>query len=294
MNMRKRKGIVTAVLATGMMAAVPAAAQAHQVTGGDAQCTLIGNVPTITASARFESFADNNKPIQGELRVDGTSVETITDFTFSGSTGTWNSAQHSVAPGRHSVSGNFTWQNQDGVSGSFSADVNCPAAETTNPSPSPSPSPAPPAASAPPSSTPPAAGQPAPQPQGDVLGESGQCVPKKLRKYRVTVTPKHALHGLVTFHLHGPGVSHVRWFVDTRRAGVSGKKWEWLRRGGRDYSVYLWAQERWGEHLWGRHTIEARFRVKDSCGRARAARAQRLYFNHDPLPDDPIFAHPGR
>ena len=121
-----------------------------------------------------------------------------------------------------------------------------------------------------------------------------QCVPKKLGKYRITVTPKHALHGLVTFHLRGPGVSHVRWFIDTRRAGASGKKWEWLRRGGRDYSVYLWAQERWGEHLWGRHTIEARFRVKDSCGRARAARVQRLYFNHDPLPDDPIFAHSGQ
>ncbi|MBW8712118.1 MAG: hypothetical protein JF631_14185, partial [Mycobacterium sp.] len=106
------------------------------------------------------------------------------------------------------------------------------------------------------------------------------------------VTPKHALHGLVTFHLHGPHISHVRWFIDTRRAGTSDKKWEWLRRGGRDYSVYLWAQERWGEHLWGRHTIEARFRVKDSCGRARAARAQRLYFKHDPLRHDPIFAHP--
>jgi hypothetical protein len=34
-----------------------------------------------------------------------------------------------------------------------------------------------------------------------------------------------------------------------------------------------------------------RFRVKDSCGNARAARAQKLYFNHDPRPDDPVFAH---
>jgi hypothetical protein len=116
-------------------------------------------------------------------------------------------------------------------------------------------------------------------------------VAKKLPTFRLTVTPKNAMHGLVTFHLRGPGAGQVRWFIDTRRAGLSGKKWEWLRHGGRDYSVYLWAQARWGQHLWGRHTIEARVRVKDSCGKARAVRVQRLYFNHDPLPNDPIFAH---
>ena len=53
----------------------------------------------------------------------------------------------------------------------------------------------------------------------------------------------------------------------------------------------LRAQQRWGVHLWGRHTIEARFKVTDSCGSVRSVRVQRLYFNHDPLPDDPIFAH---
>src|SRR3954470_13182874 len=133
MDMRTRKGITSAVLATAIVAAVPAAAEAHHVAGGSAQCTLIGNVPTITASARFESFADNDKPIRGELQVDGASVETIADFTFSGPSGTWNSAQHRVAAGPHHVSGSFTWPNQDGASGSFSAEVNCPAAETTPP-----------------------------------------------------------------------------------------------------------------------------------------------------------------
>jgi hypothetical protein len=34
--------------------------------------------------------------------------------------------------------------------------------------------------------------------------------------------------------------------------------------------------------------------VKDSCGKARTAHVQKLYFNRDPLPNDPIFAHPGR
>src|SRR4051794_22575965 len=67
MDMRTRNGITSAVLATAVVAAAPAAAQAHHVAGGSAQCTLVGNVPTITATARFESFADDNKPIRGEL-----------------------------------------------------------------------------------------------------------------------------------------------------------------------------------------------------------------------------------
>ena len=39
----------------------------------------------------------------------------------------------------------------------------------------------------------------------------------------------HQLHGLVTFHLRGARTSHVRWYVDTRRAGLSGKRWEFIR-----------------------------------------------------------------
>jgi hypothetical protein len=41
----------------------------------------------------------------------------------------------------------------------------------------------------------------------------------------------------------------------------------------------------------GRHTIEARFHVPDSCGTSRTARVQLPYFNHDARPDDPMFAH---
>jgi hypothetical protein len=119
-------------------------------------------------------------------------------------------------------------------------------------------------------------------------------VPRKLGRYRITVTPKGAKHGLVTFHLKGKGVRkvrNVRWFVDTRRAAKTNRSWEWLRNNGRDYFIYLWAQPRWGIHLWGRHTIEAHFKVTNSCGKVRPVRVQRLYFNHDPLPNDPIFAH---
>ena len=49
------------------------------------------------------------------------------------------------------------------------------------------------------------------------------------------------MHGLVTFHLKGQGVRKVRWFVDTRSAGKSAKKWEWVNNHGRAYHIYLWA-----------------------------------------------------
>ena len=128
-------------------------------------------------------------------------------------------------------------------------------------------------------------------PVGPAASDAPRCVARKLGRYRITVTPKGALHGLVTFHLKGRNVTGVRWCVDTRRAGRSGKSWEWVHARGRAYSVYLWAQPRWGVHLWGRHTVEARFSVKNSCGKVRSVRVERLYFNHDPRPDDPIFAH---
>src|SRR5215207_334649 len=49
--------VVMLVLATAAIAAVaPAVAQAHHVAGGGAQCTLVGNVPRITAWATFEGF----------------------------------------------------------------------------------------------------------------------------------------------------------------------------------------------------------------------------------------------
>jgi hypothetical protein len=187
-------------------------------------------------------------------------------------------------PGSHHISGAFWWPHQDGMNGTFGADVTCPTPEppptpTPTPTPTPIPTPQPPV-------TPPAK-----ESVEDTSVKAPACVPRKLGRHRITVTPKHARHGLVTFHLHGRGVRNVRWYVDTRGAGKSGKSWEWMRHHGRAYSVYLWAQKRWGVHLWGRHTIEARFKVTNSCGKVRAVRAQRLYFNHDPRPDDPIFAH---
>ena len=86
-------------------------------------------------------------------------------------------------------------------------------------------------------------------------------MPKKLGKYRITVTPKGAMHGLVTFHLKGQGASKVRWFVDTRRAGQVGQEvGVAATTTAASTASTCGRRQRWGEHLWGRHTIEARFR----------------------------------
>jgi hypothetical protein len=285
-SIRVVKAVVGAAVVAGL---APAAAQAHHVAGGAAKCELVGNVPTITATASFVNFTSYNKPIDGVLKVDTATVQTISGWTFPGSNGTWNSAPQTVTAGAHHVTGIFTWPNQDGENGRFDADVTCPTPNTPPP-PAPTPTPTPAPIPAPPAPPAPAAAPPA---QGAILGatQTAPCVPKKFGKFRITVTPKGAKHGLVTFHLKGRGATHVRWYVDTQRAAKANKRWEWLSRSGRDYSIYLWAQQRWGKHLWGRHTIEAAFRVENSCGNARAVRVTKLYFNHDPLPNDPIFAH---
>jgi hypothetical protein len=284
-----RNGFPTAVVAVTTAALlVPAAAEAHHVSGGSAECTLVGNVPTINAHASFVGFASYNKPVAGKLDVDGTTVATITNFTFSGSNGTWDSGAVTTTAGSHHVAGQFWWPHQDGMNGKFSADVTCP---TPEPPPTPPTPPTPPPT--PPKPPQPPVTPPVTPPTGAVKGTEVQapCVPRKLGRYRITVTPKGQMHGLVTFHLKGRGVRHVRWFVDTHRAAKTRTSWEWLHNHGRAYSIYLWARQRWGVHLWGRHTVEARFQVKNSCGKVRAVRIQKLYFNHDPRPDDPIFAH---
>src|SRR4051794_26105197 len=99
-----RNGFPTAVVATMAVALLaPAAAEAHHVANGSAVCTLVGSVPTIKAQASFVSFASYNKPVAGELHVDGKTVATISGFTFAGSDGTWQSAAVTSTPGSHHV-----------------------------------------------------------------------------------------------------------------------------------------------------------------------------------------------
>ena len=106
--MPRTSRVVKAAVGAAVVAGIaPAAAQAHHVAGGSAKCELIGNVPTITATASFVNFASYNKPIDGVLKVDGTTVATITGFTFPGSAGTWNSAPVKTTAGDHHISGSF-------------------------------------------------------------------------------------------------------------------------------------------------------------------------------------------
>ena len=96
-----RNGFPTAVIAISMAAlTVPAVADAHHVDSGSAVCSLVGDVPTIKAQASFVGFASYNKPIAGKMEVDGTTVATISGFTFSGSSGTWQSAAITRRPAR--------------------------------------------------------------------------------------------------------------------------------------------------------------------------------------------------
>src|SRR4051794_28213989 len=136
-----RNGFPTAVIAIAVAALVaPAAAEAHHVDSGSAVCTLVGNVPTIKAQASFVGFASYNKPISGTIAVDGKTVATITGFTFSGSSATWQSAAITAAAGTHHITGEFVWPHQDGMNGKFSADATCPTPPKPTPTPSPSPS----------------------------------------------------------------------------------------------------------------------------------------------------------
>src|SRR3954454_430501 len=211
--MLKRNGIVTAVVAMAIVGVAPGGAEAHQVASGSAKCELVANVPTITASASFVSFTDYDKRegINGALKVDGTTVQTVTRWTFSGANGTWNSAPKTVTAGPHRVTGIFSWWTQGSENGSFAADVMCPTPKppVTPPKPPltpPTPPLTPPTTPVTPPTTPvtppttpvtpsalpapPAA--PAVTPQVAVLGEtdSDRCVPKKPIKYQITLVPK--------------------------------------------------------------------------------------------------------
>src|SRR3954468_14894397 len=157
-----RNGFPTAVIALAVAAlCAPAVAEAHHVDSGSAVCTLVGNVPPIKAQASFVGFASNNKPIAGTIAVDGKTVATVSGFTFTGSSATWQSAEITATPGAHHITGEFSWPHQDGMNGKFSADTNCPTPPKPTPPPSPSPSPTP---SPSPSPTPSPSPSPTPSP----------------------------------------------------------------------------------------------------------------------------------
>src|SRR4051812_30548726 len=110
-----RNGFPTAVVAMTTVALLaPAAAEAHHVAGATAACSLVANVPTITARASFAGFQSYNKPIAGKMNVDGATVATVTGFTFAGSDGTWQSPAVKSTPGSHHISGGVPLPPPDG------------------------------------------------------------------------------------------------------------------------------------------------------------------------------------
>ena len=122
--------------------------------------------------------------------------------------------------------------------------------------------------------------------------ETSKCVPKKLGKFRITRHAQGRPARARDVPPEGQAAPPTSAGSSTPAAPApSARRGSGSPGTAATTSIYLWAQQRWGEHLWGRHTIEAKFTVKDSCGKARAVRVSKLYFNHDPLPNDPIFAH---
>lgn len=277
----KRIAVILAVLA-GLCA--PAVAEAHHVAGGSATCSLVNNVPTIKATASFVSFDNSNKPINGRLLVDNKLVQTVSNFTFYGSNGTWTSNNIATTPGTHYVNGVFTWPYQNGENGSFSASVTCPAPPQPTPTPTPSPTPTPtppvtpPAPPAPPT-VPPVPPAP-PTPPSPPVTPPKHCPDTSNKRYHITVVPRHASHGLVHFRLHGPHIRHARWYVDMHRRHNA--RFENISNHTKQYNVWLFEQSVFGKNLWGWHWITVQAAVgPPGCGHTASVRLH--FFNNDPL-----------
>ena len=288
--MPNRSRIVTAGLATAVIAALaPAAAQAHGVAGGGAKCTLVENIPTITASANFVGFLERDKPISGKLKVDG-ATSTITAGA--------SPVQRDVEQRRQDVERRAAPHHPDLLVGHPGRQQrplrrrrDLPGADD-------------PAAPAHPADAPDARPRPRLRPRRP-RRRRPRARPRRARSRRdreqrplraqeARQVPHHAdaegrqAHGLVTFHLKGKGASNIRWYVDTRRAGAKRQTWEWTTGNGRPTSSTCGRSSAGAAPLGPPHGRGNS--VKDSCGTARAVRVSKLYFNHDPLPNDPIFA----
>jgi hypothetical protein len=77
-------------------------------------------------------------------------------------------------------------------------------------------------------------------------------------------------------------VRKVRWYVDLKRRGVNGVRWETLSgKGDRVYRVWLFSKEVWGPALWGEHWVTVRVTVgPKGCGHSVSKKLK--YFNQDP------------
>ena len=130
-RMRAPLAAVSGLLALLVVAPIASANHINN-TSSSASCTLVNNVPTLTASVKFEAFGNSNKPVSGSISDNGTVVK-----TYSGSSAiTWPSGQSSYTlvftsastAGSHRLVGTFTWPGKtSGDNGTFDKTVTCPA-----------------------------------------------------------------------------------------------------------------------------------------------------------------------
>jgi hypothetical protein len=272
-----RKLIMTCATVLAVALGVPAVAEAHHIdhTASNITCVLVNGTPTIQTTVAYRQFADYDKPVQVVISLNGTLVfhDWIT-WTGSDYNHTWSKV---VAPGGYDVHYWAGWLNNS-VTDEINVHVNCPAPPTP-PTP-----PTPPVTPPSPPVTPPS--PPVTPPTPPVIPPHHKCIVPKIK---VTVTPKHQLHGLIHFHVKVTGgtLTSATWYVRRNgklvRHGHSGKPWEWTTAHGANWYVYLWVESVWGYPQWGMRTGSVHVNVKTACGTAKVAKHFR-YMNHDPEP----------
>lgn len=280
----KRLAVVLAV-AAGLVA--PSVADAHTAT-----VAIDCYSGKVVASYAYASFPNSYNTAQQTISETG---QVLGQQTASGYGNNLKPTALTITQPADNQSHTYTaktWWSADG-GGSASKTWTCPAIKpppTPTPTPSPTPTPTPPA----PPVTPPTP----PVPPVDCMGKplvpgvaASDCTPKppkkvkkcpdtRNRRYKIVPTPKHLSHGLQHFHLRGPYIRSVRWYIDMHRVGNS--RWTHLSDHTKTFSAWLFDQKTWGHDLWGWHwvTVQAKVGPK-GCGHTTSVRLH--FFNNDPV-----------
>lgn len=287
---------LVAIIAAMAMLLAPSSALAHTATV-KADCVNGNAVGTYT----HQSFP-NNSTADLALWIDGKLAKSGTATGLGSAPKTTTlSTPLPVDNKPHTLYAATAWK-ADGGGYKASNTVTCPAIQpppTPTPTPTPPPNPTPTPTPVPP--TPPVVPPVPLVPPTPPVGCDGKalipgvaapdCTPSppkpvcpdtSTNRYKITVTPKHAAHGLVTFKLHGPHVRKVRWYVDMERRGISKVRWETLSgKADSTYKVWLFSTEVWGKQLWGNHWVAVRATVGPK-GCAHSVSVRLKYFNNDP------------
>ena len=128
---RNRRTPQVALAGLVAVLALPAAAQAHSVAkAATATCTNdASGVPTVVLSVNYTDFGTDDGTVSGTITLDGV-AEPVGPLTWTDDgTYTWTKA---TTPGTHTISGKFTWPNQEHFNGDVTAlTFSCPAPPVT-------------------------------------------------------------------------------------------------------------------------------------------------------------------